>query len=208
MPRIRTIKPQFWDDEDVARLSSWARLLFIGSWNFADDDSIILWNPEYIRSKIYPYDDFSLEDVEGFMNELIKLKFARKYKTRSGKAYAVIVKMLHHQVINRPQSSHKPHPRWWSEHCEKIRILNIKSSLNTPGEFTDDSSQGKEGKGIRKGKDKNPPIVPPKGGRRLRYILENRITGEKINVRADNNVDARNQTPWPMDETIVYQRPK
>lgn len=57
-------------------------------------------------------------------------------------------------------------------------------------------------------KKDNPPIVPPEGGRKLRYILENRTTKEKINVRADNNVDARNQTPWPMDETLVYQRPK
>lgn len=160
MPRIRTIKPQFWDDEDVARLSSWARLLFIGSWNFADDEAIILWTPEYIRSKIYPYDGFSLEDVEGFMNELTKLKFARKYKLRSGKTYAVICTMLHHQVINRPQSSHKPHPKWWDEHCENIRILNIKYSLNNHGVITDDSVQGKE----RKGKDNYPPIAPPEGG--------------------------------------------
>lgn len=58
-------------------------------------------------------------------------------------------------------------------------------------------------------KDKdNPSIIPPKGGRKLRYVLQNTITKEKINIRADNPVEAMNQTPWPMDETLVYQRPK
>ena len=32
MPRIRTIKPEFWTDEKIIELSLPARLLFIGLW--------------------------------------------------------------------------------------------------------------------------------------------------------------------------------
>ena len=37
MPRIRTIKPEFWTDEKVGECSIPARLLFIATWNIADD---------------------------------------------------------------------------------------------------------------------------------------------------------------------------
>lgn len=37
MPRIRTIKPEYWTSEQVLDLSIPARLAFIGLWNFCDD---------------------------------------------------------------------------------------------------------------------------------------------------------------------------
>ena len=42
MARIRTIKPQFWDDLKIGRLSRDARLLYIGLWNFADDLGVVI----------------------------------------------------------------------------------------------------------------------------------------------------------------------
>ena len=38
MARIRTVKPDIWTDEKFVELSPLARLLFIGLWNFADDE--------------------------------------------------------------------------------------------------------------------------------------------------------------------------
>jgi hypothetical protein len=38
MSRIRTIKPEFWEDEGNGRLSALARLLFIATFNMADDE--------------------------------------------------------------------------------------------------------------------------------------------------------------------------
>ena len=37
MPRIRTIKPEFWDSPGTASASLRIRLLFIAMWNWADD---------------------------------------------------------------------------------------------------------------------------------------------------------------------------
>ena len=45
MARIRTIKLEFWEDEKLAKLPVHARLLFIGTWNFADDNGALLANP-------------------------------------------------------------------------------------------------------------------------------------------------------------------
>ncbi len=40
MARIRTIKPEFWEDEKIGKLPIPCRL-FIGCWNFADDFGVI-----------------------------------------------------------------------------------------------------------------------------------------------------------------------
>ena len=52
MARIRTIKPEFWEDEDVGRLSPMARLLFIGSWSLADDEGLLTWSASFLKAKI------------------------------------------------------------------------------------------------------------------------------------------------------------
>lgn len=54
MARIRTIKPEFWEDEKLAKLPIHARLLFIGTWNFADDNGVLLANPVLMKSHIFP----------------------------------------------------------------------------------------------------------------------------------------------------------
>ena len=51
MARIRTIKPQFWDDLKIGRLSRDARLLYIGLWNFADDLGVVIADPVWLKSK-------------------------------------------------------------------------------------------------------------------------------------------------------------
>ncbi len=38
MARIRTTKPEFWSSAQIIELSRDARLLFIGMWNFCDDN--------------------------------------------------------------------------------------------------------------------------------------------------------------------------
>ncbi|EUA31270.1 bacteriophage gp78 domain protein [Mycobacterium xenopi 3993] len=40
MPRIRTIKPEFWDSPDTAAADLRTRLLYIAMWNWADDYGI------------------------------------------------------------------------------------------------------------------------------------------------------------------------
>ena len=58
MARIRTIKPEFWTDGDVMDLSPYARLLFIGSWNFAMCDFGHLQDdPRRLKMQVLPADD-------------------------------------------------------------------------------------------------------------------------------------------------------
>jgi hypothetical protein len=109
MPRIRSIKPQFWEDEKISKLSVFARLMFIGLWNYADDEGILIWRAELIRSKIFPYDNFPIEDIYKLQDELVNNNLLYPYKNQND-SYAVILNFRKHQVINRPQPSQLPTP--------------------------------------------------------------------------------------------------
>ena len=57
MARIRTIKPEFWLSEQVARCSREARLTFVGMWNFADDRGVHPATPRLLKAALYGLDD-------------------------------------------------------------------------------------------------------------------------------------------------------
>jgi hypothetical protein len=48
--RIRSIKPEYWADQDLAeQVSRDARLLYIGLWNLADEHGRLRGDPRYIK---------------------------------------------------------------------------------------------------------------------------------------------------------------
>ena len=100
MARIRTIKPEFWEDEKLAKLPVYARLLFIGTWNFADDNGVLLANPVLMKSHIFPYEDIGISTISEWIDILVENGMLIR-TTYNGKDYLVIRKFLIHQKINR-----------------------------------------------------------------------------------------------------------
>lgn len=100
MARIRTIKPEFWEDEKLAKLPVYARLLFIGTWNFADDNGVLLANPILMKSHIFPYEDIGISTISEWIDMLVENGMLIR-TTYNGKDYLVIRKFLIHQKINR-----------------------------------------------------------------------------------------------------------
>ena len=100
MARIRTIKPEFWEDEKLAKLPVYARLLFIGTWNFADDNGVLLANPVLMKSHIFPYEDIDISTISDWIDTLVENGMLIR-TTYNGKDYLVIRKFLVHQKINR-----------------------------------------------------------------------------------------------------------
>ena len=104
MARIRTIKPEFWEDEKLAKLPVYARLLFIGTWNFADDNGVLLANPVLMKSHIFPYEDIGISTISEWIDMLVENGMLIR-TTYNGKDYLVIRKFLIHQKINRKSIS-------------------------------------------------------------------------------------------------------
>lgn len=102
MARIRTIKPEFWTDEKIVQLPYEARLLFIGMWNFCDDEGY-LWNePERIRMQVLPNDDV---DISGIIDLLCASGFIESYITDDDRRYIKIAHFSDHQKVDHPTKS-------------------------------------------------------------------------------------------------------
>ncbi len=54
--RIRQIKPAFWNDSRLSRLSERTRLFYIGLWMIADDGGWFLWDAAQVGSELYSYE--------------------------------------------------------------------------------------------------------------------------------------------------------
>jgi hypothetical protein len=107
MPRIRSIKPELWADEALARLPRDARLLFIGMLNFADDEGRLRGNPLLIRAQVFPYEPDL--DVGALLDALAEGGFILKYETE-GQSYLWVRNFEKHQKIEKPSPSKLPPP--------------------------------------------------------------------------------------------------
>lgn len=111
MARIRTIKPEFWVDEKVTELSVWARLLFIGLWNFADDDGRMEFSPKRLKMQIFPADSI---DCQALVNELEAQQLVTIYEIE-GQRYLQISGFSKHQKIDKRSPSKLPEPPVFDE---------------------------------------------------------------------------------------------
>jgi len=129
--RIRSIKPEFWVDDQMVELPFEARLLFIGLWNFVDDDGLIEYKPKRIKMQVFPADDV---DVETLLETLVSAGRLRQIDSDQG-TLLWVVNWHRHQQINRPAAT-------------KFTGLPEGFSVNGHGGLTEDSRwNGKEGKG-------------------------------------------------------------
>ena len=112
MPRIRTVKPELWEDEVVGVMPRDARLLFIATFNMADDEGILRWTPAYIKAQAFMYDDdLTLKDVEQLMQCLADVGLVFPFIAGVARQQmALVVNFRKHQRINRPQKSKLPPP--------------------------------------------------------------------------------------------------
>ena len=108
MARIRTIKPEFWEDEKIGRLPIPCRLFFIGCWNFADDYGVIKGNPALLKSQIFPYDEnLRVSEVKKWLNALVEARMLIPIilddanKRLAEESYYVIRTFRSHQVLDK-----------------------------------------------------------------------------------------------------------
>lgn len=114
MARIRTVKPEFWEDETIGTLSRDARLLFIATFNMADDEGLLRWTVAYIKAQAFLYDeDMSATRVSELMNELVTSGLVYPYRGgKSQQQLGMVINFHKHQKVNRPQPSKLPPPAW------------------------------------------------------------------------------------------------
>lgn len=141
MARIRTIKPEFWTDEEIVELDYEHRLLFIGLWNFADDQGFFTDRPKRIKMQIFPGDNV---DVEGALDTLWRAGLLTLYGSDEGRIWR-ITNWERHQRVSNPSreryslSDLREHPR---------PGVSVQSTLES---YPAEGREGKEGKEGNKG---------------------------------------------------------
>ena len=108
-PRMRSIKPELWQDEAVGDLSRDARLLFIGLITMADDEGRFRALPSLILGHVFPYDVDALRRLDGWLREVADAGLIVLYEV-DGRPYGVLPGFRRHQRINRPSPSRLPAP--------------------------------------------------------------------------------------------------
>ncbi|MDE7599646.1 DnaT-like ssDNA-binding domain-containing protein [Enterobacter asburiae] len=141
MARIRTIKPEFWLNEELSLISETACLLAIGLMNYSDDEGFFNANPLLIKAAVFPIRETS-RSIPVLLQELsycgfIEL-FSEQNSTSPGKLYGRIKNFTKHQVVNKAKPS-------------KIKHLDLVPYYY--GTDTESIPPGKEGKGKDQGKE-------------------------------------------------------
>lgn len=147
MSRIRSIKPEFWRDQDLSIVSAEAALLAIGLLNHSDDEGYFNANPRLIQADVFPLRELSRSPTE-LLQELSSIGYLRVFLGSDGRSYGAITNFAKHQVINKPTPS---------------KIKSLETLRDDYGSETVVLPLGKEqgtGKGTGKGKEQGDTALP------------------------------------------------
>lgn len=126
MARIRTVKPEMWQDEDLARCSPHARLLAIALLQLADSEGRLKWIPMQVHAHAFPFEEgLNIEDLAG---ELEQIGYVQRYRV-DGKRYGFIPGFNRHQRLS------------GKEAAEKSKLPPYEASVNEAG--SDENFPGK-----------------------------------------------------------------
>src|SRR5439155_25851448 len=142
MGRIRTIKPEFTQDEELSSLPAETHLLAAGLLCYSDDDGFFNANHGLVKASVFPLRETSVS-IHEMLTQLSGIGFIRLGIAADGKHYGHVKKFTEHQRVNRPTPS-------------KIKGLDIRwnESVSTQGGLNEDSLGERNGMEW-KGKEEN-----------------------------------------------------
>jgi hypothetical protein len=172
MARIRTVKPEFFQHEELFKAEQKARLplrlAYVGLWTQCDREGRFAWRPGRLKLNVLPWDDV---DFEKILEALAEGGFIAKY-TIDGNSYAYIPSWDKHQKVHSnevestiplPPASTKgtsPCTDGGSPSTNGALASTKGASPSTTG-ASDGARKGKEGKGEMEGEGEGERTVPP-----------------------------------------------
>lgn len=197
MARARTIKPGFFENEQLAECSESARLLFVATWMLADRNGYLEDRPKRIKRFAFGYDD---TNVEPLIDELVNAGFLVREAAQDGLPWLFVANFKAHQ------SPHQNEPARYNSDTT-IRALSDLSENAVIGNR--ETEEGKQKKGNRKRGDIDDatrawfldafwPIYPLKTARHAALLSAAKIPAEE---REAVVAALRDQLTWPADLT-------
>ena len=146
MARIRSIKPEFFQNDRLAELSPLHWILFVGLWTQADREGRLEDRPKRIKIALLPYDDC---DVDAMLDDLTQAGFLTRYEHGAGPVLArciAIPGFLRHQQphIKEPPSNLPP-PQ--EEYGSPVQARCKPGAGTGPGRVRPVGGEDQEGRG-------------------------------------------------------------
>lgn len=107
MPRIRTIKPEYWQDEKLSVLDPVTRLVFLGLISMADDAGRLVDNVKLLDGQLFPATD---DTCRSALERLAEIGRIVRYRSDSGQQLLQIANWRRHQKIDHPSRAVLPGP--------------------------------------------------------------------------------------------------
>jgi hypothetical protein len=90
MPSMRIIKPEFWTDPTIAKLTSLETLLFIGMWTYAKDNGVGIANSKYLLGMLFCFrDEVEKHHIEDGLLKMQSLGLIELFTDRDFRYYRV-----------------------------------------------------------------------------------------------------------------------
>jgi hypothetical protein len=204
MANRRMLASDTWRDEFIGSLDLFGRLLWVGMiTTCADDQGRVLYNPRLIRTDIFPFDDFSVEQVERTITLFADAGKISIYEA-DGKKLIQIVNWWEYQTPAWASPSKYKAPDNWTDR-EKYHSVGNKIVLrnwDTVGGFTSLHSdyiahrgEDVKGKGNVNGDSEGDSELPPPTFDKPELAIIHEVTGGLIpdftnEPRVINNVQA------------------
>lgn len=175
MSRIRSVKPDIWVSTQFVELSLRARLLFIGLFNFSDDNGIHPADPRKLKMEIFPGDDCTWTEVGAWIDELINVGLLAEFDV-DGARYWLLTGWKTHQKIDRPTDKYptpeSPGAIMLDSGSDHRAITERSPPEGKGGEGKGGEGKGREGNGMdgKGGEDHTEPLAPGEGGNDLEII--------------------------------------
>lgn len=110
--KIRSVKPEFFTDPTMAKLSAHARLLYIGLWCYVDDEGRGEWLPKAIDGALFPHEAV---DINALLAQLVRTARIVRYSD-GNREFFYLPTFERYQKPNRKYDSKLPSP----EDCRHI----------------------------------------------------------------------------------------
>jgi len=134
VPRIRTIKPEFWTDGTMLALPYEARLFYIGMWNHACDRGHLPDDPFGLKLKVLPADPV---DGAALVQSLVDAGRVTRYVLPDRRPFLVIPRFGDHQRVDTR----------WNSRCPVCAHLDSPELTETHASLCELTQTQKEGKG-------------------------------------------------------------
>lgn len=110
MARQRFIWPDIWTDPTFGRLSPAEMLFFVGAFSNADDEGRLLGDAAYLRSAIFPYQQFTIDEVREIRDAVVKAHKKLSLYEVDGIEYLAFLSWRDYQTPKYPKPSKLPLP--------------------------------------------------------------------------------------------------